>query len=226
MNTARKFYILIPGASGPLFAWEIPSIGSTKFIGKLVKVYVFTRATGEERIQCEELRTNYSIHMFRMCGSTMHTHAGKVRQTNLISTSLNVVSIALTFWASFNRWAMRWRILVIFTCSEIPSIHCKGPALNHYSINTLTCYKLRLGQILKIGLKYSFRNKQQIFEYTVADEIQYWPTAMCKRTLLYKNCSWWVIWYAKCRMFIMVRFKEFTRTGQNVLHQELLKEDK
>ena len=35
--------------------------------------------------------------------------------SDLISTSLKVVSMALTFWASFSLWAIRCLILVIFT---------------------------------------------------------------------------------------------------------------
>ncbi len=39
--------------------------------------------------------------------------------TYLISTSLKVVSIAVTFWASFSRTAVRCRILDIFTYKQI-----------------------------------------------------------------------------------------------------------
>lgn len=43
------------------------------------------------------------------------------KDTNLISTSLNVVNIAYVFWESFNLCAILWRILVIFAWIEIKS---------------------------------------------------------------------------------------------------------
>lgn len=56
----------------------------------------------------------------------------KMSAPHLISISLKVVSMAQVFWASFSRWAIRWRILFIFTWKwkrnkqRLPQVHPRG----------------------------------------------------------------------------------------------------